>query len=61
MDTNSGKLLAKEEVFQIVGCAIDVLSPHISYPLGGKPSSPFEANEFECVQGHARITIWIEV
>jgi hypothetical protein len=25
-------------------------SPDISYPLGGKPSSPFEANEFECVQ-----------
>jgi hypothetical protein len=24
-DTNSGKLLAKEEVFQIVGCAIEVL------------------------------------
>ena len=50
MDTNSGKLLAKEEVFQIVGCAIEVLNPHISYPFGGKPSSPFEANEFECVQ-----------
>ncbi|SRR6266446_1023238 len=26
MDTNSGKLLAKEEVFQIVGCAIEVLN-----------------------------------
>jgi hypothetical protein len=50
MDTNSGKLLAKEEVFQIVGCAIEVLNPHISYPLGGKASSPFVANEFECVQ-----------
>lgn len=25
-DTNSGKLLAKEEVFQIVGCAIEVLN-----------------------------------
>jgi hypothetical protein len=23
------------------------LSPDISYPLGGKPSSPFEAKEFE--------------
>jgi GxxExxY protein len=26
MDTNSGKLLAKEEVFQIVGCALEVLN-----------------------------------
>jgi hypothetical protein len=26
MDTNNGKLLAKEEVFQIVGCAIEVLN-----------------------------------
>ena len=26
MDTNSGKLLLKEEVFQIVGCAIEVLN-----------------------------------
>jgi len=26
MDTNSRKLLAKEEVFQIVGCAIEVLN-----------------------------------
>jgi GxxExxY protein len=26
MDTNNGELLAKEEVFQIVGCAIEVLN-----------------------------------
>jgi GxxExxY protein len=26
MDTNSGKLLAKEEVFQIIGRAIEVLN-----------------------------------
>ena len=26
MDTNTGKLLAKGEVFQIVGCAIEVLN-----------------------------------
>ena len=26
MDTNSKKLLLKEEVFQIVGCAIEVLN-----------------------------------
>ncbi len=26
MDTNQGKLLAKEEVFQIVACAIEVLN-----------------------------------
>jgi GxxExxY protein len=26
MDTNSGKLLAKEEAFQIVGCAIEILN-----------------------------------
>ena len=25
-------------------------SPGISYPLGGKPSSSFEANELECVK-----------
>ncbi len=54
MDTNNEKLLAKEEVFQIVGCAIEVLNADISYPLGGKPSSPFEANEFECMQKAVR-------
>ena len=26
LDTNDEKLLAKEEVFQIVGCAIEVLN-----------------------------------
>ena len=26
MDTNNGKVLAKEEVFQIIGCAIEVLN-----------------------------------
>jgi hypothetical protein len=26
MDTNNEKLLVKEEVFQIVGCAIEVLN-----------------------------------
>jgi GxxExxY protein len=26
MDTNNEKLLAKEEVFQIVGCAVEVLN-----------------------------------
>src|SRR5437762_3436467 len=27
------------------------LSPDISYPLGRKPSSPFEANHLRCVLG----------
>ena|SRR5438309_8560223 len=36
MDTNSGKLLAKKEVFQIVGCAIDVLNA-LGHGLVEKP------------------------
>ena len=36
MDTNSGKLLAKEEVFQIVGCAIEVLNA-LGHGLVEKP------------------------
>src|SRR5438046_10744569 len=36
MDTNSVKLLAKEEVFQIVGCAIEVLNT-LSHGLIEKP------------------------
>jgi GxxExxY protein len=38
MDTNSGELLAKEEVFEIVGCAIEVLNT-----LGhGSVEKPYE-------------------
>ena len=36
MDTNSGELLAKEEVFQIVGCAIEVLNA-LGHGLVEKP------------------------
>ena len=36
MDTNSGKLLAKEEVFQIVGCALEVLNA-LGHGLVEKP------------------------
>ena len=36
-------------------------SPDISYPLGGKPSSPFEANKLECIQeAFPKSTIWID-
>ena len=38
MDTNSGRLLAKEEVFQIVGCAIEVLNA----PGRGLVEKPYE-------------------
>ena len=36
MDTNNEKLLAKEEVFQIVGCAIEVLNA-LGHGLVEKP------------------------
>jgi GxxExxY protein len=36
MDTNSGKLLAKEQVFQIVGCAIEILNA-LGHGLVEKP------------------------
>ncbi len=36
MDTNDEKLLAKEEVFQIVGCAIEVLNT-LAHGIAGKP------------------------
>ena len=36
MDTNHGKLLAKEEVFQIIGCAIEVISA-LGHGLVEKP------------------------
>src|SRR6266403_4269276 len=36
MDTNTAKLLAKEEVFQIVGCAIEVLNA-LGHSLIEKP------------------------
>ena len=45
MDTNSGKLLAKEEVFQIVGCAIEVLNA-LGYGLVEKPYENALAVEF---------------
>ena len=45
MDTNSGKLLAKEEVFQIVGCAIEVLNA-LGHGLFEKPYENALAVEF---------------
>ena len=45
MDTNSGKLLAKEEVFQIVGCAIEVLNA-LGHGLLEKPYENALAVEF---------------
>src|SRR5213592_5283887 len=45
MDTNSGKLLAKEEVFQIVGSAIEVLNT-LGHGLLEKPYENALAVEF---------------
>src|SRR5882724_9895778 len=45
MDTNSVKLLAKEEVFQIVGCAIEVLNA-LGHGLVEKPYENALAVEF---------------
>src|SRR5207248_8864222 len=45
MDTNSGKLLAKEEVFQIVGSAIEVLNT-LGHGLLEKPNENALAVEF---------------
>ena len=45
MDTNNEKLLAKEEVFQIVGCAIEVLNA-LGHGLVEKPSENALAVEF---------------
>src|SRR5207253_10458888 len=45
MDTNSGRLLAKEEVFQIVGCAIEVLNA-LGHGLVEKPYENALAIEF---------------
>ena len=45
MDTNSGKLLAKEEVFQIVGSAIEVLNA-LAHGLLEKPYENALAVEF---------------
>src|SRR5438445_4088674 len=45
MDTNSGKLLAKEEFFQIVGCAIEVLNA-LGHGLLEKPYENALAVEF---------------
>ena len=45
MDTNSGELWAKEEVFQIVGCAIEVLNT-LGHGLLEKPYENALAVEF---------------
>ena len=45
MNTNSEKLLAKEEVFQIVGCAIEVLNV-LGHGLVEKPYENALAVEF---------------
>jgi len=46
MNTNSGKLLAKEEIFQIVGCAIEVLNA-LGHGLVEKPYENALAVEFD--------------
>jgi len=46
MDTNIGKLLAKEEVFQIVGCAIEVLNM-LGHGLLERPYENALAIEFD--------------
>jgi GxxExxY protein len=46
LDTNDEKLLAKEEVFQIVGCAIEVLNT-LGHGLVEKPYENALAVEFE--------------
>jgi GxxExxY protein len=45
MDTNNGKLLAKEEVFQIVSCAIEALNA-LGHGLTEKPYENALAVEF---------------
>jgi hypothetical protein len=45
MDTNSEKLLLKDEVFQVVGCAIEVLNT-IGHGLVEKPYENALAIEF---------------
>jgi GxxExxY protein len=45
MDTNSGELLAREEVFEIVGCAIEVLNT-LGHGLVEKPYENALAIEF---------------
>ena len=45
MDTNSGELLAKDEVFEIVGCAIEVLNT-LGHGLVEKPYEKALAIEF---------------
>jgi len=45
MNTNSGELLAKEEVFKIVGCAIEVLNA-LGHGLVEKPYENALAVEF---------------
>ena len=45
MDTNTGDLLAREEVFQIVGCAIEVLNA-LGHGLLEKPYENALAVEF---------------
>ncbi len=46
MDTNSRELLAKEEVFEIVGCAIEVLNT-LGHGLVEKPYENALAIEFD--------------
>jgi GxxExxY protein len=47
MDTNRGTLLAKNEVFQIVGCAIEVLNT-LGHGLVEKPYENALAVELLC-------------
>jgi len=53
MDTNDGKVLFKDEVFQVVGCAIEVLNT-LGHGLVEKPYENALVLEF----GLRKITCW---
>ena len=57
MDTNSVKLLAKEEVFQIVGCAIEVLNT-LGHGLVEKPYENALAVEFGLRRQPRKLSGW---
>ena len=51
MNTNSEKLLLKNEVFQVVGCAIEVLN-RLGHGLVEKPYENALVVEFRCGEFH---------
>jgi len=52
MDTNSEKLLLKDEVFQVVGCAREVLNT-IGHGLVEKPYESALVIRFVCIRVHS--------